>query len=663
MGVRSIGIARIPHLRCLLGADRVVFRPPSWLHVDVMAGWGRKPNTAAVAQEAKRRGVPVLRLEDGFVRSVGLGREGAPPRSIVLDDLGVHHDAGRPSRLERILETGTFTEAERARARRAMQTIRREGLSKYNAAPDVDLGPRTRPRILIVDQSAGDLSLRLGRARTAEAMLWDTLEEHPGAELLWKVHPDVLAGHASSPVRAIERGAGRALPPGTSVRVLDRPCSPQSLLAQVDHVVTRTSLVGMEALVAGVPVTVHGAPFYAGWGLTDDRVECDRRTRRRSVEEVFAAAYLRYARYVDPESGQACSLEHTLAALSAWRRAAARSRGTTRALGFSVWKRSFLPAFLPGGRVVFSPRRSADRELVWGTKRAPSALPTLRVEDGFLRSVGLGSDLARPSSLALDARGLYYDPEAPSDLEWMLEHADFGEDELLRARALRRRIVEEGLSKYNPTAREGVRGATGRAVVLVVGQVEDDASIQRGCVDVRTNAELLAQARRARPDAHVIFKPHPDVVSGNRLGQVERPERFADEVVREASLADCLAAADEVHTMTSLVGFEALLRRLRVVVYGRPFYAGWGLTQDRHPFERRTRRRTLDELVAAALVRYPVYVSQRTGQVVAVETVVAQLLKARRRRPTGIGSHPATRWLRKGRNLAHALLMQRRRRA
>ena len=42
----------------------------------------------------------------------------------------------------------------------------------------------------------------------------------------------------------------------------------------------------------------------------------------------------------------------------------------------------------------------------------------------------------------------------------------------------------------------------------------------------------------------------------------------------------------------------------RVVVYGRPFYAGWGLTQDRgaaFEADRRKRILSLDELVAGAL--------------------------------------------------------------
>jgi capsular polysaccharide export protein len=153
----------------------------------------------------------------------------------------------------------------------------------------------------------------------------------------------------------------------------------------------------------------------------------------------------------------------------------------------------------------------------------------------------------------------------------------------------------------------------GRLVVLVPGQVETDASIWLGCTSVRTNLDLLRAVRQARPDAFIVYKPHPDVLSLNRKGSVAlaAAHEYADHVEAGVSVVSCIAACDEVHTMTSLTGFDALLRGKKVVTYGQPFYAGWGLTEDRAEnataFERRQRRLTLDELVAGALLHYPIY--------------------------------------------------------
>jgi capsular polysaccharide export protein len=238
----------------------------------------------------------------------------------------------------------------------------------------------------------------------------------------------------------------------------------------------------------------------------------------------------------------------------------------------------------------------------------------LHVEDGFIRSVGLGSDLIRPLSLVLDERGIYFDATRPSDLEHMLSTREFTSKDVQRAQQVRTFIVENGITKYNLEPRQKVHWISDeRWVVLVPGQVEDDASIRLGCTSVLTNLDLLRAVRQARPNAYIVYKPHPDVLSLNRKGRVAlaAARQYADYVEVGVSVVSCIDACDEVHTMTSLSGFDALLRGKKVVTYGQPFYAGWGLTEDRAvnatAFQRRQRRLTLDELVAGALLRYPIY--------------------------------------------------------
>lgn len=669
LGVFSPGIRRIPHLRAFLDSARLVMRPDlAPQTVDAVLGWGHKPTAARARAFAKKAGVPYLALEDGFLRSLLPGVMGAPPLGIVVDDLGIHYDATQTSRLERLVAELELDPPSRARARRGLEILRRLQLSKYNHQPPFDLGPRDgRRRILVVDQTAGDLSITLGGCATDfPGMLARTLEEHPDAEVIVKTHPDVLAGKKHGHALCHPR-----------VRLVTQPAHPPSLFAQVDRVVAMTSLVGFEALVHGLPVTCFGAPWYAGWGLTDDRGHVpDRRGRPRDLETLFAAAYLHYARYVHPETGAPAPFEAIAEWLGLQRELGEVTRGTLVCVGFSRWKRAFLPAFLrgPDTRIRFANGvrqtralldETPDAKLVaWGTKGDGAlarlanerGVPLWRMEDGFLRSVGLGSDLHTPSSLVLDRRGLYYDPSTPSELEELLSHAELHDDELVRARLLRERLVSTGLSKYNLGRTTRLPIPPGRRVALVVGQVEGDASIRRGCLDVRTNLALLTAAREASPDAFLVWRPHPDVISGNREGAVSDDDvrRLADLAVPEARIADCLDAADEIHTMTSLVGFEALLREKVVHVYGRPFYAGWGLTVDRHPHPRRCRTRSLDEMVACALLRYPRYVSGVTGRLTTPERVVAELLAAR----TNVGSIQGSRGgrlLRKAKNLALSL--------
>lgn len=646
-------LAKTPNIAALLGVERVIWWPTGRAsQVDSVLGWGEKRNTARAKRFAARHRVPFIRLEDGFLRSVDLGVSGDPPLSIVLDDVGIYYDARSPSRLENLLASSAdgdplADEALLERADQLIEAIQRSGLSKYNNAPPaaVDLGQRVAERVLVVDQTAGDLSITYGMASAAsfEAMLAAAIAENPDAEILVKTHPDVIAGKKQG---HLAEAADRA-----QVTLLDQAIAPIDLLRQVDKVYVVSSQLGFEALLADVPVVCFGVPFYAGWGLTDDRgPTVARRTRKRTVREVFAAAYLLYCQYLDPNTAERGDAEDVVGFLAEQRRQFARNTGRHFCIGFSSWKHNFIRAYLrcPGNEVRFVSSASAAEALgfdrtshliTWGGRGQDEALelvgrygvPRWRMEDAFLRSVGLGSDLTTPASLVLDREGIYYNPNASSELERICESRDFTADDVERASRLRERIIASRISKYNVGRAKAIEVPPGKRLVLVPGQVEDDASIELGCVDVRTNLGLLEAAREARPDAYLLWKPHPDVVSGNRRGAVppEVAKRYADRIEDDISLADCLAASDEVHTMTSLVGFEGLMRDVDVVVYGLPFYAGWGLTSDRHTISRRSQALTIDELCAAVLIRYPRYVHPMTLRFSTPEATLDLLAAAR----------------------------------
>ena len=650
IGVFSRRLSQIPHLAALLGADRVVrlgpLSPAAWRAggLDAIAGWGHRPTADRARAFAAARGLPYLALEDGFLRSLALASRKAPPLSLTVDDLGIYYDATRPSRLEAMLnDGGAISGTDLAQAEAAMAAIHRHGLSKYNHAADRFAMPgRAGRRVLLADQTRDDMSVLLGGGgeEAFRDMLDSALAENPGADILVKLHPETVAGRKRGYLAEME------LPRG--VTGIAEAVSPVALLEGCEKVYTVSSQLGFEALAMGLPVSCHGLPFYAGWGCTRDRQALPRRRARRSPREIFAAAYLHYARYVDPITGAACGIERAIELLAEARRVNEANRGTTVCLGMRRWKRRHLRPFLAGtgARTLFArDGRDAiakgaapgDRILVWGEQR-PAGLamlaerlggPVGRVEDGFLRSVGLGSDFVRPRSLAIDWRGAYYDPARPSDLECLLATADFGEGLVARAAASRRQIVAAGLSKYNVGRARLARprAAAGRRILLVPGQVEDDASVRLGGGGLRGNLALARAVREANPDAWIAFKPHPDVVARNRAGggDMAAIAELCDAVWTGANIDDCLALADEVHVMTSLTGFEALLRGGRVTTYGGPFYAGWGLTEDRLEFPRRNRLLSLDELVAGTLILYPRYYDWESGGVCDCEAIVARL--------------------------------------
>ena len=320
------------------------------------------------------------------------------------------------------------------------------------------------------------------------------------------------------------------------------------------------------------------------------------------------------------------------------------------ALGFSWRKRPLVRKFFGGRELRFIGRVTEVPEgatvAVWASgpfgTGFPAAAPDIAsgsatefpftrlfVEDGFLRSVGLGADLVRPLSWVIDRRGIYYDASRPSDLEHDLQTRVFDDTQLIRAARFRQNLVASGLTKYNVGTDIWSRPlqAGGKPVVLVVGQVETDASIRYGAPGIKTNLALLQAARQAHPDAWLVYKPHPDVVAGLRGqgAQEQQAARWSDQIVTDVAMGALLDAVDIVHVMTSLAGFEALLRGKQVVCHGLPFYAGWGLTQDVLPILRRTRKLGVDELVAGVLLEYPTYVSRVTGQICPAEQALAEL--------------------------------------
>ncbi|QDY70407.1 hypothetical protein [Qingshengfaniella alkalisoli] len=94
--------------------------------------------------------------------------------------------------------------------------------------------------------------------------------------------------------------------------MLREPINPYSLFDEVDTVYVGTSQVGLEALMAGKKVMTFGAPFYGGWGLTDDRQPIPHRHRQRSLAEIFHYFYVWYTIYHVPGCAVPSRIEDAL---------------------------------------------------------------------------------------------------------------------------------------------------------------------------------------------------------------------------------------------------------------------------------------------------------------------------------------------------------------
>lgn len=595
---------------------------------DLVGIWGNSPTAHRGLSVAEKRDAPILRVEDAFLRSIHPGRAGEPPIGLHLDLSGVHFDARQPSELEQMLLRAPLDDTVLLdRARHAMLRMKEAHLSKYNAH-DPTLPVPDPGYVLVIDQTEGDASVTASgadRARFRE-MLVIAQEENPGADILIKTHPETQAGFRGGYFDTADESH--------RVRLFSDPVSPWTLFEGAVGVYTVSSQMGFEAILAGHTPRVFGTPFYAGWGLTVDFADLPHRQRKLTRAQLFAAAMILYPKWYDPFADDLCELERVLDILEAQVDAFRTDRDGWVASGMRLWKRKPLQQVFGQQKKIIYEDDAARAQatgrpwMVWAGKAGPDHENAVRVEDGFLRSKGLGAELIPPLSLVLDDLGIYYDPSRPSRLEhWIAERETLRPDQAMRAERLIRALTDKGLSKYNlggalPELPEGHR-------ILVPGQVEDDASILSGAGSVRTNLALLEAVRAANPDAILIYKPHPDVEAGLRAGKIDATD-LADVVATRADPATLIAQCHEVWTMTSGTGFEALLRGCAVTTFGAPFYAGWGLTTDLGVVpQRRQAQPGLNGLVHAVLIDYARYFDPITRQTCPVEVVVNRLASGR----------------------------------
>lgn len=589
---------------------------------DWIGVWGKSPTAPRGEAIAERTQAPVLRVEDAFLRSLHPGRDGEPPIGLMLDKTGVHFEGGKASDLETLLATHPLDDSPLLeRAREGMMRLQKSHLTKY-AAVDPEIEPPEAGYVLVIDQTRGDASITHGGANEAsfKEMLYYAQTEHPNARVIIKTHPETNNGH---------RGGHFSENDCTQrISLCDKPVSPWKLLEGAIAVYVVSSQMGFEALIAGHKPVVFGQPFYAGWGLTDDRspLQFPRRRRNLTRAQLFAGAMLLYPVWYDSCRDRLCSFEEALNQLEAQARAWKDDKDGWTADNIRLWKRRHFQQFFGREQAVVFKHDGTGKPMRWGRPDTLKSGETI-AEDGFLRSRGLGADLVPPMSLVLDDIGIYFDPTRPSRLERMIsETVSLRKGQRLRAQRLIRSLVANKVSKYNLSGKPAELPEGHR--ILVPGQVEDDASVRYGCEAVSTNLALLTAAREANPGAVIIYKPHPDVEAGLREGLVshEDLDRLADVVVREADITDLLEQVEELWTMTSLTGFEALLRGVKVTCLGAPFYAGWGLTTDlgRVP-ARRAARPDLEGLVHAALIDYPRYRDPVSGLPCPVEFIVERL--------------------------------------
>lgn len=629
VGAFSAGIANILYLDKILDATivHVPKKTRKRIRYDAVAGWGMKPSAALARGFASENNIPYIALEDGFLRSLGLGVHGHFEHSFIADDIGVYYDATRPSALENLIMSVNEDAENLQRASCAIKRLQEYRLSKYNAAPDYPV-PRsgTGTAVLVVDQTFGDLSVQLGMgsAQTFTLMLESAVNNHPNAEILVKVHPDVIAGKKQGYLLEAAKQFDCTL--------ISDDVNPWAFFDIVSDVYVVTSHLGFEALIAGKKVHCFGMPYYAGWGLTQDYQMCERRKVNRSLTQLFYAVYVQYCRYINPYTGTRCGLEETIELLALQKRHLERYRGRWLAYKVEGAERQVLKTVLGFGATIkfvrsispFHSHQSANHAAIRGcflgsdqsTKiMEGGSIDALRLLPGPLCTAKLGRTLSRPLSVVIEPRTIT-DKEAVNSLEHKLNTTLFSSTLLQQAETIRHRLLalsdDESIASLYMFSRR-----VNQPVVLVVGDKADSDVVDK----------MLKGARESYPDAYLIFcdKTAEVYSHSNPFGVMPSPSKDSDFVIPPYLIDAIIAVASAVYTYEDYAGFLALLRGVKVVTFGRPFYAGWGLTDDKESCDNRQKVLALNELVAGVFILHPVYMDPETGDIIDVETALTLL--------------------------------------
>jgi len=602
--------------------------------------WGMKNSGKKIRNKKKLlKNFSIVYLEDGFIHSFGT-KKTKIPASICTDKKGIYYDFKSKSDLFDYIKE-ELSKEEYLRTKRLIALWKEYGISKYNY-PNF-LHPPDYPFVLLIDQTYGDLSISYGGADDiAFRRMHDfAVNKWPNLAIVIKQHPDVVSKK--------KRGyLEKYINSNKICKVISEQGQINKLVESCVALCVVTSQVGFEGLIYGKEVHVFGNPFYSGWGLTiDHSLYIDRKRNSVSLEQLVFSSLVKYQTYLNPKNKEICEIEKIIEYIYKRRKIHKFFPNNLYCLNLTPWKARQIKRFtkeLNGIKV--SPfrkyKRGMQNVLVWGKTINPDNIfkninTFITVEDGFIRSVGLGGDLFSPMSLVFDKKGIHYDYSKPSDLEELLQTRVVNDEELSRAIELIKDIKIKKISKYNIKTERVFLDKTNslkKRIILVLGQVETDNSIIYGVPNdgiQKTNYSLVCQVKKDYPNDYIIYKPHPDLENNLRSRGVEEVliKNIADSIAHKIAINDLFEICDRVAVFTSLGGFEALIRNIPVTCYGLPFYSGWGLTEDKFINNllkgRRTRKLKLEELVYIAIIEYPYYVSLRLNCNTEVEDIVNEI--------------------------------------
>lgn len=618
-------------------------------------------------------------LDFGFLSSKFCKQGNLQPIALAYDDLAPYFSE-KASDLELLLSQYDFN-SEPELIDRADTFI--EKLLKFDLDEKKQIyGEKTKQRILILGQAEDDLYVTQGSGQqySGNDLVSMAYLEHPEAQIIYKPHADVLH----------HRRKGLSNPKDVEhlCQILGEAFDLVDALEDVDQVYTISAPEAFEAIIRGIKVTTLGKPYYAGWGLTDDRQSYERRNRVLSLQEFVVGYYLKYLKYYDPGYNKLTELEDAFERLIAFREMESVKTEFNNKIELDkqanilesyepkpVIKNTFFiycslewrPIFeslYQHQKLIFLKKPMTPQVFIetWAKKikfcqdavlmiqsdiaekflwdfAQKNHIPVYFVREGLIDGKSL---LNKKFSIAMDSKAPFNSYHEISDMENLLLSCDLTQEPqwLEKVKALIENLYLSDKQFYKNTWNANTAyGEKKNKRVLVIGEAEDDINIKLASPIKFSANELVELAYLENPDAQIIYKPFRGYLNAKVAGHLNPYNvqhictLLTDDILPEQSLE----TIDHVYTLTSNLGFSALLRGIQVTTLGCPFYAGWGLTDDRQSIERRSKTLSLYELVAVIYFQYFKYYDPILKAIVPLDMVLKRIaeLKNLKKREDG----------------------------
>jgi capsule polysaccharide export protein KpsC/LpsZ len=312
-------------------------------------------------------------------------------------------------------------------------------------------------------------------------------------------------------------------------------------------------------------------------------------------------------------------------------------------VGFSNWKFFFIEKFIKGKflfstkkinfinlffHILFAPTKPKNI-YIWGYEIGHWALlvskifniKISRVEDGYLRSFYLGKEHNQANSLVIDNESLHFDKNGKSIIHELISEEIDEKITNQHAEYFIKFCKNNFITKYSAINKthlktiEQINNLFPAANFIgVVGQKPNDKSMIYGNPKSYSNFSIFYKALKENKDSIIIFKQHPDVVDNSltdilvKLFCIFSKRTF---FIKDKFLSPIyfINRSNVIYTISSTIGFEALIHDKKTVVFGTPFYAGYGLTEDRVKIERKKKLITKEQLIYNYIYRYCKYSS------------------------------------------------------